>query len=86
MRAKCHLQADVDAKLERAVNRTLTTLPMLRIEGECVLCSRKIHAAHCPIGRVITDLVPFVNTFAPRIYPTKAAMRMRRLREQRKTA
>lgn len=45
------------ARLERAIGRTLRTLPTLRIHGECISCGRTQHAATCTLATLELELM-----------------------------
>ncbi len=64
-----HWPSVADCRLERAINRTLRTVPTLRYRGDCLLCSRPAHDAHtddCPALQMIETLQRISGTIAPK--------------------
>ncbi len=67
MSARHRWPSVADRRLERAIKRTLRTIPTLRYRGDCLLCSRPAHDAHtddCPVLRMIDTLEKISGTIA----------------------
>ena len=54
------------ARLERAIGRTLRTLPMLRYRGACIICGENIHAINCAAGILELELAEHRGRIAPK--------------------
>lgn len=55
-RGRDHLDEE---RTQRAVDRTLRTLSVLRERGHCIICEDDRHAATCAVGRLELELLEY---------------------------
>jgi len=54
------------ARLERAIGRTLRTLPTLRYRGDCLVCGQKSHSMDCSLATLELVLMEQRGKIAPK--------------------